>query len=73
MGDLRATIGATSSSATLNPAITRPERIDIRLRRLTGGHIMSEKAEEVWNSDIGWVALYVVGVVLIIAAVFVVV
>ena len=34
---------------------------------------MSEKAEEAWTSDIEWVALYVVGLILIIAAVFVVV
>jgi len=37
---------------------------------------MSEKAEEAWTSetsDIEWVTLYVVGLMLIIAAVFVVV
>jgi len=54
---------------TLYLAITRPER----LRRLTGGHMMSEKVEEAWTSDIEWVALYVVGLILIIAAVFVVI
>ena len=57
----------------LNPSIIKSERISIPLRRLTGGHIMSEKAEEAGTSDIEWVALYVVGLILIIAAVFVVV
>ena len=45
---------------------------------LTGRYIMSEKVEEqiAWTSetsDIEWVVLYVVGLILMIAAVFVVV
>jgi hypothetical protein len=34
---------------------------------------MSEKAEEqiAWTSDIGWIAIYVVGLILVIALVFV--
>jgi uncharacterized integral membrane protein len=34
---------------------------------------MSEKVEEAWTSDMEWVVLYAMGLILIIAAVFVVI